>query len=59
MKSVSVALEEIGGIFKVTPDVNAGTNEGFTPLIEHRVETHFDTPEELGQAILEAFTKAR
>lgn len=47
-----------GEQIKITPKRNGGPRTGFTPLKEHRVVFSYDSPGQLGKAVIEAFEHA-
>jgi len=44
--------------FTLEPMANGGGKEGFTPIVEHIRHLPFQSPEQLGQAVLDAFEYA-
>jgi hypothetical protein len=44
--------------FRVQPEANGGGKEGFSPIVEHIRHLPFQSPEQLGQAVLDAFEYA-
>lgn len=59
-KSVGVRSEstDAGETIKVTPRRNETPERGFTPIIEAAQTYVYESPEQLGAAVREAFTKA-
>jgi hypothetical protein len=58
--SVGVSANFVDSIidFRLEPKANGGGKEGFSPIIEHIRHLPFQSPEQLGQAILDAFEYA-
>lgn len=44
--------------FTVVPEANGGGKGGFTPIVEHIRHLPYESPEHLGQAVLDAFEYA-
>jgi hypothetical protein len=60
IRSVGVTANYVDQIdeIRVTPFANQGSRAGFTPIMEHRKVFPFQSPEQLGRAVLDAFEYA-
>ena len=58
--SVGVSANFVDSIsdFRLEPEANGGGKEGFTPIVEHIRHLPYESPEHLGQAVLDAFEYA-
>lgn len=59
-RSVGVRADDTpdGEQIKITPKRNGGARNGFTPLKEHQIAFSYDSPGQLGKALIEAFEHA-
>ena len=58
--SVGVSANFVDSIsdFRLEPKANGGGKEGFSPIVEHIRHLPYESPEQLGQAVLDAFEYA-
>lgn len=56
--SVDASFHDVIELLRLTPEHNGGARSGFTPISEHRLTMHYESPEQLGRAVQEAMKKA-